>query len=79
MVHVTSSFKAKLKAQSMCAWESSLHAYRTENRYRMTNVTIYNIYYRIMSYKRQSRTLLKASQWKDTITPQTIDWWQTLT
>jgi hypothetical protein len=49
--YVTLDFKAKPNAQSMCAQESSLHTYRTKNRYKITNVTIYNIYYRIMSYK----------------------------
>jgi hypothetical protein len=42
---VTPGFKAKLNAHSMCAHESSLHTYRIENAYRITNVTIYNIYY----------------------------------
>jgi hypothetical protein len=37
---VTPSSKAKLSAHSMCAQESSLHTYRTENGYRITNVTI---------------------------------------
>jgi hypothetical protein len=69
----------KLSTHSMCAAQgSSLHTYRTENRYRITNVTIYNIYYRIMSYKRLSRTLSEALQRKDTITLQAIDWWQSL-
>jgi hypothetical protein len=36
--------KPKLNAHSMCAQESSLHMYRTENRYMITNVTIYNIF-----------------------------------
>jgi hypothetical protein len=42
---VTLSFKAKLNAHSMCAQESSLHTHRIENGYRITNVTIYSIYY----------------------------------
>jgi hypothetical protein len=42
---VTPDFKTKLNAHSMCAQESSLHTYRVENGYRITNVTIYNIYY----------------------------------
>jgi hypothetical protein len=46
---VTPGFKAKSNAHSMCTQESSLHTYRTENGYRITNITIYNIYYRIMS------------------------------
>jgi hypothetical protein len=57
----------------MCVQESSLHIYHTENGYRITNVTIYNNYYRIMSYKRLSRTLSEALQQKDTITPRAID------
>jgi hypothetical protein len=51
---VTPGFKAKPNAHSMYAQGLSLHAYHTENRYRITNVTIYNICYRIMSYKRLS-------------------------
>jgi hypothetical protein len=72
-------FKLKMNAHSIYAQESSLHTYRTGNRYRITNVTIYNIYYRIMSYKRLSWTLLEALQRKDTITPQPIDRRQLLT
>jgi hypothetical protein len=46
MVHVLTllnlaSFKAKPSTHSMCAQESSLHTYCTENGYRITNVTIY--------------------------------------
>jgi hypothetical protein len=42
----------------VCAQKSSLHIYRTENGYRITNVTIYSIYYRIMSLqKTKSNTL----------------------
>jgi hypothetical protein len=37
--HVTTGFKAKQNAHSMCAQESSLHTYRIENGYRLTNVT----------------------------------------
>jgi hypothetical protein len=37
-------FKTKLNAHSMCAQESSLLIYRTKNGYRITNVTIYNIF-----------------------------------
>jgi alpha-N-acetylglucosamine transferase len=45
LIHsVTPNFKLKLNAHSMCAQESSLHTYRTENGYRITNVTIYNIF-----------------------------------
>jgi hypothetical protein len=45
---VTPDFMAKLNAHSMCAQESIFHTYRTENGYKITNATIYNIYYRIM-------------------------------
>jgi hypothetical protein len=42
----------------MCAQESSLYTYHIENRYRIINVTIYNIYYQIISYKKiKSNTL----------------------
>jgi hypothetical protein len=42
----------------MCAQESSLHTYRTENGYRIIIVTIYSIYYRIISLqKTKSNTL----------------------
>jgi hypothetical protein len=33
-------FKAKPNAHSMCAQESSLHTYRIENGYRITNVSV---------------------------------------
>jgi hypothetical protein len=46
---ITPSFKAKLNAHSMSAHESSFHTCRTENGYKKTNVTLYYIYYRIMS------------------------------
>jgi hypothetical protein len=62
----------------MCAQKSSLHIYCTENGYRITNITIYNIYYQIISYKRLNRTLSEALQRKDTITPYVINWWQSL-
>jgi hypothetical protein len=39
-VYVTPGSKAKPSAHSMCAQESSLHTYRTENRYRITNAII---------------------------------------
>jgi hypothetical protein len=42
---VTPGFKTKPNAHSMCVQESSLHTYRIENKYRIINVTIYNIYY----------------------------------
>jgi hypothetical protein len=37
-------FKPKLNVYSMCAQELSLHTYRIENGYRITNVIIYNIF-----------------------------------
>jgi hypothetical protein len=39
-VDVTPGFKAKPNAHSMCAQKTSLHTYRTENEYIITNVTI---------------------------------------
>jgi hypothetical protein len=42
---VTSGFKVKLNAHSMCAQDSSLHTYRIKNGYKITNVTIYSMYY----------------------------------
>jgi hypothetical protein len=59
-VGVTPSFKAKPNTHSMCAQESSLHTYHTENGYRIINVTIYNIYCRIISLQKTSRTLFEA-------------------
>jgi hypothetical protein len=42
----------------MCAQGSCLHTYHIENGYRITNVTTYSIYYRIMSLqKAKSNTL----------------------
>jgi hypothetical protein len=46
---ITPGFKTKLNAHSMCAQESSLHTYHIKIGYRITNVIIYNIYYRMMS------------------------------
>jgi hypothetical protein len=37
---VTLGFKDKPNAHSMCAQKSSFHTYRTENEYRITNVSI---------------------------------------
>jgi hypothetical protein len=55
---VTPGLKAKPNAHSICAQESSLHTYHTKNGYRISNVTIYSIYYRIMSLqKTKSNTL----------------------
>jgi hypothetical protein len=42
---VTPGFKVKSNDHSKCAQESSLHTYRAKNGYRITNVSIYNIYY----------------------------------
>jgi hypothetical protein len=36
----------------MCAQESSLHTYRIKNGYKITNATIYNIHYRIISLQK---------------------------
>jgi hypothetical protein len=44
----------------MCAQESSLHTYRIENGYRITSVTIYNIYYRIMSLQKAKLNTLRS-------------------
>jgi hypothetical protein len=53
-------FKPKPNAHSMCAHESSLHTYRTENGYKITNNAIYNIFTKLCLYKRLGRTLLEA-------------------
>jgi hypothetical protein len=37
-------FKPKPNAHSMCAHESGLHTYHIENSYKITNVTIYNLF-----------------------------------
>jgi hypothetical protein len=68
--------KPKLNAHSTCAQESSFHTNHTENGYRITNVTIYNIYYtnNVLNKILESNTL-KTHQQKDTITPQAIDRW----
>jgi hypothetical protein len=47
-----SIFKPKLNAHSMYAQKLNLHTYRTENGYRITNVIIYSIYYRIISLQK---------------------------
>jgi hypothetical protein len=44
----------------MCVQESSLHTYCTENGYRITNVTIYSIYYRIMSLQKTKLNTLRS-------------------
>jgi hypothetical protein len=52
------ALRSKPSTHSMCAQESSLHTYRTENEYRITNIAIYRIYYEIMSLqKTKSNTL----------------------
>jgi hypothetical protein len=65
--------RPKPSTHSMCVQESSLHRYHSENGYRITNVTIYNIFTKQCIYKRLSQTLSEALQQKDTITPQAID------
>jgi hypothetical protein len=40
----TPGFMAKPNAHSICNQELSLHTYRIENGYRITNVSIYNIF-----------------------------------
>jgi hypothetical protein len=49
----------------MCAQESSLHTYHTENRYRITNILISNIYYtNNVLHKTKSKTLEDiAAEW----------------
>jgi hypothetical protein len=54
--HVTPSFKVKPNAYSMCAQESSLHTYHTENGYKITNVS-YIYYTNNVLYKTKSNTL----------------------
>jgi hypothetical protein len=55
---VTSIFKAKPNTHNMCAQKLSLHTYRTENGYKIINVTIYSIYYWIMHLQKiKSNTL----------------------
>jgi hypothetical protein len=44
----------------MCAQESNLHTYHIENRYRITNVTIYSIYYQIMSLQKTKSNTLRS-------------------
>jgi hypothetical protein len=43
MAGVTPDFKVKPNAHSMCAQESSLHTYHTENGYKIINDSIYSI------------------------------------
>jgi hypothetical protein len=45
-------FKSKVNAHSMCAQESSLHTYHIENGYKITNVTIYSIYYHVFCHQK---------------------------
>jgi hypothetical protein len=72
-VSISPDFKAKLNAHSMCVQESSLHTYHAENGYRITNVTIYNIYYMNNVLQKTKSNTLELTQWKDSITPQAID------
>jgi hypothetical protein len=59
---VTPYFKAKPNAHSMCAQEWGLHTYHTENGYRITNVSIYYIYYMSnVLQKTKSNTLDKIA------------------
>jgi hypothetical protein len=58
----------------MCAQESSFHTYHTENGYKITNITIYNIYNTNNVLQKTKSNTLKTQQQKDIITPQTIDW-----
>jgi hypothetical protein len=44
----------------MCAQKSNLHTYRIENGYRITNITIYSIYYRIMSLQKTKSNTLRS-------------------
>jgi hypothetical protein len=44
----------------MCAHESSLHTYHVENGYRITYITVYNIYYRIMSLQKTKSNTLRS-------------------
>jgi hypothetical protein len=57
---VTPNFKAKPNAHNMCAQESSLHTHYTENGYRITNVTIYSIYYQTMSLQKTKSNTLES-------------------
>jgi hypothetical protein len=53
---------AKPNAYNMCAHESSLHTYRSENGYRITNVSVQYIYYMNNVFqKTQSNTLDKIA------------------
>jgi CRISPR/Cas system-associated protein endoribonuclease Cas2 len=62
---VTPDFKAKPNAHSMCAQESRFHTYLIENGYRITNITIYNIYYANNVFnKRLNQTLSKHNSEK---------------
>jgi hypothetical protein len=53
-------FKAKPNAHSMCAQESSLHTYCIKNGYRITNATIYSIYYWIISLQKTKSNTLES-------------------
>jgi hypothetical protein len=49
-------FMPKPSTHSMCAQVSSLHTYCIEIGYKITNVIMYNIYYRIMSLQKTKST-----------------------
>jgi hypothetical protein len=57
---VTPGFKPNPDTHSMCAHESCLHRYCIENGYRITNVTIYSIYYQIMSLQKTKSNTLRS-------------------
>jgi hypothetical protein len=62
---VTTGFKVKSNAQNMCTQKSSFHTYQIENRYIITKITLYNIYYTNNIFnKRLIRTFSKHSSRK---------------
>jgi hypothetical protein len=55
---VIPSFQTKLNTHSMCAHEPNFHIYRIENGYKITNITLYYIYYtNNVLHKTKSNTL----------------------
>jgi hypothetical protein len=66
-------FKVKPNAHSMCVHKSSLHIGRTENGYRITNVSIYSIYYTNNILQKTKLNTLDKIAAEDSITPQAID------
>jgi hypothetical protein len=44
-----------------------------ENRYRITNLIIYSIYYMNIVLQKTKLNTLESKEWKDTITPQAIN------